>query len=334
MFAFGFSFLIMFNEVTKLILAHERIGIISHFRPDGDAIGSTLGLGLSLAALGKRVTLWNEDGVPARYMFLEGAEQIQPLPERVPDDLQLLICVDTGDRKRLGDRAAQLFADFPCVLNIDHHATNSLYGHHNLVIGGEAATGMVIFNLLRAMNAPLSPAVAAALYAAINTDTGSFQYSSTTPAVMRAVAELMETGIDIADINRRIYQEKPLSELRVQAEVLNNLVVEEGGRISHYSMAAGTKARLGIGLEDTKDLVDIIRVIQGTLVAIIFEDLEDGRIRMSLRSKDPRISVADIAVQFGGGGHSMAAGIRMRGELATVREQVLDTIRHAVRALD
>lgn len=320
----------MYEELIDLISSKQHIGIISHYRPDGDAIGSTLALGHALLAMGKDVWMWNEDGVPARYRFLAGCERFDELPESVPAELELLICVDTGDWKRLGDRAAALFAGFPCVADIDHHGTNACYGHVNVVEGGASACGYVLYKILRAMGAPLTREIAAALYVAINTDTGSFQYNSTTPADMRAVAELMETGIDIADINRRVYQEKPLSELRVTAEVIANMVVEAQGQLSHYSMTTATKERMGLGLEDTKDLVDIIRVVSGVRVAIIFEELGDGRIRMSLRSKDPAFSVAAIATQFGGGGHAMAAGIRMRGELGEVREQVLAAIRAAL----
>lgn len=320
----------MYDELIRLIGTKQHIGIISHFRPDGDAIGSTLALGLALRAMGKEVRMWNEDGVPARYRFLAGSESIATLPESIPAELELLICVDTGDWKRLGDRAAALFRDFPCIANIDHHATNSLYGQVNVVEGGVSACGFVLYKILRAAGAPLTRAIAAALYVAINTDTGSFQYSSTTPADMRAVAELMEQGIDIADINRRVYQEKPLAELRVTAEVIANMVVEADGQLSHYAMTTATKQRMGLSLEDTKDLVDIIRVVAGVRVSVIFEELGDGRIRLSLRSKDPAFSVADIATQFGGGGHAMAAGIRMRGELAEVRERVLSAIRAAL----
>lgn len=322
----------MYQELKKLVDAHTRIGVISHFRPDGDAIGSTLALGLALQSMGKQVSLWNEDCVPARYAFLPGAEFIETLPAEQPSDLELLICVDTGDWRRLGDAAAALFAGFPRIANIDHHGTNSFYGHCNVVEGGTAACGFVLFNILKSWGVPFTREMAAALYVAINTDTGSFQFSSTTPAVMRAVAELMETGVDVADINRRVYQEKPLSELRVTGEVINNMVVAENGELSHYSMSMATKERMGIGLEDTKDLVDIIRVVQGVRVSVIFEELGDGRIRMSLRSKDPRIDVAAIATQFGGGGHAMAAGIRMRGELADCRSKVLNAITAVLRA--
>lgn len=323
----------MYTELKERLDTCRHVGVISHYRPDGDAIGSTLALGLTLKAMGLQVRMWSEDGVPARYAFLTGAEEIEPLPEALPEETEMLICVDTGDWKRLGDRAAALFADFPCIVNIDHHGTNTHYGHLNVVEGGAAACGFVLYKMLRAWGVPLTRPVADALYVAINTDTGSFQYGSTTPEVMHAAAELMAAGVDVADINRRVYQEKPLSELRVTGEVVNNMVVEEQGMISHYSMTMETKQRMGLGLEDTKDLVDIIRVVSGVKVAVIFEELGDGRIRMSLRSKDERVSVAAVAAQFGGGGHAMAAGIRMRGALADCREQVLEAIRAAVRSL-
>lgn len=317
----------IYDRILSLVQQHRYIGIISHFRPDGDAVGSTLALGLALENMGKTVSMWNEDAVPARYAFLEGADKITTLPHAAPPELELLICVDTGDWKRLGDRATELFAGFPRVINIDHHGTNTCYGHENLVVGGSAACGFVIYNMLRHWGCEISPAIANALYTAISTDTGSFQYSSTTPEVMQAAGELLTAGVDVGDINRRIYQEIPLSTLLVNREVLNHMIVECNGGLSHYSMPAGRKAELGIGPEDTKDLVDIIRTIQGVKVSAIFEDLEDGRIRISLRSKAPQINVAEIAARFGGGGHAMAAGIRMKGELENVRTRVLQVIR-------
>lgn len=317
----------MYENLYSRIQKCDTIAVTSHFRPDGDAIGSTLALGLALQALGKKVYMWNEDGVPARYAFLEGAEQIVPVPESIPADLEMLICVDTGDWKRLGDRTQKLFADFPLIVNIDHHGTNSRYGHVQVIEPETAACAFVLFNVLKSWGVRLTKAMADALYVGISTDTGSFQYGSTTPAVMHAAGELLAAGVDVADVNRRVYQEVPYTSLLMQREVLNHMVVEADGQLAHYSMPAGRKAELGVGLEDTKDLVDVVRVLQGVRVAVIFEDLEDGRIRVSLRSKDPAVSVAAVAARFGGGGHAMASGIRMAGELECCRERVLDAIR-------
>lgn len=317
----------MYEQLYSRIQQCSTIAVTSHFRPDGDAIGSTLALGLALQSMGKKVYMWNEDGVPARYAFLEGAELIQPLPETVPADVEMLICVDTGDWKRLGDRTQQLLVDFPLIVNVDHHGTNTRYGHLQVIEPETAACAFVLFNMLKSWGVKMTRPVADALYVGISTDTGSFQYGSTTPEVMHAAGELLAAGVDVAGVNRRVYQEVPYSSLLMQREVLNHMVVEAGGRLAHYSMPAGRKAELQVSLEDTKDLVDVVRVLQGVKVAIIFEDLEDGRIRVSLRSKDASISVAAIASLFGGGGHAMASGIRMRGELADCREKVLNAVR-------
>ena len=181
--------------------------------------------------------------------------------------------------------------------------------------------------MLKAWGVGLDKAMADALYVGISTDTGSFQYGSTTPAVMQAAGALLAAGVDVAEVNRRVYQEIPYTALLMQREVLNNMVVEADGQLAHYSMPGGRKAELGVGLEDTKDLVDVVRVLQGVRAALIFEDLDDGRIRVSLRSKDPAVNVAAIASQFGGGGHAMASGIRMRGTLEECRAQVLAATR-------
>lgn len=315
------------RDFVDVVRRYRSFAVISHLRPDGDAIGSTLALGLALRGLGKEVVMWNADSVPSRFAFLEGAESMQPVPGVFPCGVEVLICVDAGDWKRLGDLPAEVLKSAPFIVNIDHHSTNTCYGRLNIVQGGAAATGCVLLEVLDALGATITPAIANALYAAISTDTGSFQFSCTTPKVMRDVARLMECGVDVGDINRRLYQEQPLAGFIMQKEVLNHMVVECGGMLSHYSMPAGTKANLEVGPDDTKDLVDIIRPLQGVKLAIIFEDLEDGRIRMSLRSKDPRVNVAELASPFGGGGHAMAAGIRMRGSLEECREKVLAAAR-------
>lgn len=321
----------IYTELCQAIHHHQNFVVISHFRPDGDAIGSTLALGLTLRALGKKVQLWNEDPCPSRYSFLEGSDLIQPIPPALPEQVDCFICVDTGDLKRIGDTGMARFNEAPYTINIDHHHTNTRYADLNVVKGGDAATGCMMADIINELGAPLTKAVAEALYAAISTDTGSFQYNSTTAQVMRTAALLLEAGVDVGDINRRIWQEHPLSVYTVQREVLNNMIIEENGALAHYSMPAGKKALLGVSMEDCKDLVDYIRVWEGVKAAVIFEDMEDGKIRVSLRSKDPAIDVSAIAQEHGGGGHCMASGIRMRGSLEECREKVLNSFRRELR---
>ncbi len=320
----------MYEDFAELLRQHQRIGVISHHRPDGDAIGSTIALGLALRAQGKEVRLFNQDGVPERFAFLPGAELVETLPATFPQELTLLICVDTGNARRLGDEGEAFFCAAPATVNIDHHASNDSYAGLNIVEGESAACGCVLLQMFRAFGWGLTPPIATALYAAINTDTGSFQYGSTTPAVMRMGAELLEAGVNVAEVNRLLYQEVAPETIIVQREVLNNMEFHAGGAVSSYSMTAACKASLGVDLEATKDLVDIIRVIRGVKVAAIFEEVDGGRIRISLRSKDARVNVSTLAAQFGGGGHAMAAGIRMRGSLEEVRAAVLAAIVEAL----
>ncbi len=321
----------MYTNLCQVLRRFKHFAVISHFRPDGDAIGSTLALALTLKAMGKTVEIWNHDNCPERFAFLSGAADIAPVPNTLPEGLECFICVDTGDLKRIGEPGTALFSQVPFTVNIDHHGTNTRYAQLNIVQEHEAACGCIIARIIDALGVPLTKPIAEALYAAISTDTGSFQYNTTTPDVMRTTARLLEAGVDVGDINRRIWQEAPLSAYVMQKEVLNNMVIEEEGTLSHYSMPAGKKAELRVSMEDCKDLVDHIRIWKGVKVSAIFEDLENGLIRVSLRSKVPDINVADVAGEFGGGGHKAASGIRMRGTLEECREKVLNALRTELR---
>ncbi|MBQ3525521.1 MAG: bifunctional oligoribonuclease/PAP phosphatase NrnA [Akkermansia sp.] len=323
----------MKTEICNAIREKNNFAIISHYRPDGDAIGSTLALGLALRSLGKTVQMWNHDGCPQRYAFLAGAEEITPPPPALPANVECFICVDTGDDRRLGNPGKALLAAAPLSLNIDHHGTNLQYAHINMVRSQAAACGSIIYELITELGVPLSKEIAEALYAAISTDTGSFKYGSTRPTEMRIAADLIEAGVDVAEINRKIYDEKSEGELITAREVLANMVIEENGALSHYSLTRTRKAELQLSLEDTKDLVDHIRPWAKVKACAIFEEMENGKVRVSLRSKDERVNVADIALEHGGGGHKMAAGIPMQGKLDECREQVLNSIRKVLRNL-
>ncbi len=317
----------MYKQFATTIHPHQTIGVISHHRPDGDAIGSTLALGLALKALGKDVHLYNEDSVPERFAFLPHADMLEPLPATYPPEMSLLICVDAGDEKRLGDRGEAFFRAAPATVNIDHHGTNTRYADLNIVEGDAAACGCVLMQIFRNLGWEITQPMATALYTAISTDTGSFQYEHpTTAQVMRMAAELIELGVDVRGVNQKLYQEIAPEAITMQRDVLNHMGFLAEGAVSYYALTEARKAELQVGLEATKDLVDYIRVIRGVKVAVIFEEVGGGRIRVSLRSKDTRVNVADIAQRFGGGGHAMASGIRARGQLAEVQQAVLDAI--------
>ncbi len=322
----------MYEAFAQLISPHQRIGVISHHRPDGDAIGSTLALGMALRALGKEVRLFNEDSLPERFAFLPQAEQLETIPATFPEGMTLLICVDAGDEKRLGDKGEAFFHAAPATINIDHHATNTRYASLlNIVEGDAAACGCVLMQMMRTLGWEITPPIATALYAAISTDTGSFQYEHpTTAAVMRMAADLIDLGVDVAGVCRKLYHEESPGTIVMKRDVYNNMGFLAGGAVSHYSLTAAHREGLNVSCEDTKDLVDYVRDIRGVKAAAIFEEVGGGRIRVSLRSKDARVNVASIAQQFGGGGHSMAAGIRVKGEMDAVREAVLAALVEAL----
>ncbi len=318
--------LTQYRQFEQLVAQHQHIGIISHRRPDGDAVGSTLALGFALQAQGKEVRLFNLEGMPERFAFLPGAELLETLPASFPPEMSLLICVDSGNPGRLGQRGEEFFAAAPATANIDHHATNTHYAGYNLVQGEAAACGCVLMQLFLALGWDISLPMATALYVAISTDTGSFQFGSTSPAVMRMAADLMERGVDVGEVNRLVYQEVSPEAITMTREVLNNMGFLAEGAVSYYCLSAARKAELGVGLEGTKDLVDIIRPIRGVKVAAIFEEVGGGIIRTSLRSKVDGVNVSDIALPFGGGGHAKAAGIPFRGTLEEASSQVLAAI--------
>ncbi len=215
--------------------------------------------------------------------------------------------------------------------NIDHHRTNELFGDVQCVLPDECATGAVLYYFFKYLGIPVTPVMRDALYVAVSTDTGSFQYQMTTAAVMELAADLIRMGVDVQDINRQLYQEKPWVKMQLMREALNGMKLTPDGRICTFCLTNEAKARIGSRPEDTEGLIDLLRSVQGVWLAAYLEETEDDpRIRISLRSKTPEISVAELASRFGGGGHSMAAGVRIRGPIEEVRLTILKAMREEV----
>lgn len=321
-----------YRSVVELIHSHQRFIVIGHFRPDGDAIGSTIALAACLEQMGKDVVMMNEDAVPDRYAFLDGASEIQRSPQ-APLDADVAISVDNGAWKRLGDASMAALSQIPLIANIDHHASNECFGDVQCIEAQEAATGMIIYKLIGYLGEKISPRMRDSLYAAISTDTGSFQYEKTTPEVMEIGAELIRLGVNVQEMNRQLYQEHSWHSLMLQREVLNGMKLSDDGLISSFALTMERKQELGVKEEDSADLIDLLRCIAGVKVSAIFEELPDMRIRVSLRSKDQRINVSEIAQLFHGGGHSLAAGIRMALPLKDAESKVMSAIAEALKKI-
>lgn len=318
-----------FRKIGEVVEKHDRFLLMSHVRPDGDAIGSQIALGFSLMAMGKTVYLVNEDGVPESLEFLKGSEKVTTPPES-PLDIQVAIALDTANKPRLGDGALHAASKAEIWLNIDHHISNPGYGEVNLIDATKPATGQIVYELIQAMNWPIPEETRDATYVAVSTDTGSFQYGSTTAKTYRLGAELIEQGLDVGKINAETYDSHPYRRLELMRALLNTLEISPDGRIAHWQLLQATCKELQLQPDDSEGLIDLIRGVKGVRVAVFFEELEGGRIRVSMRSKDKGVNVCDVAGKFGGGGHALAAGIRMAGPLEEAKQQVLAALREAL----
>lgn len=322
-----------FQQIGAWLEEAESFALLSHVRPDGDAIGSQIALGFALEAMGKRVRLINEDGLPENLAFMNGAERIEPPPAE-PLEVDVVIALDTATKPRLGDRTLACVAGCPRWINIDHHKSNPGYGDLNHIDDGSPATGQILYHLITGLGLPMPPESRDAIYVAVSTDTGSFQYAGTTADTYTMAADLVRRGLEVGKLNALIYDNHPMRRVELMRALLNTLEVESGGRVAHWELTMDTVRSLGLKPEDSEGLIDIIRAIQGVLVAVFFEELDTGKVRVSMRSKDPRFDACKVCQQFGGGGHSLAAGIRMAGPVSEARRKVLDAVDAELSQID
>jgi bifunctional oligoribonuclease and PAP phosphatase NrnA len=314
-----------FDEIAAVLRGHDKFVILSHVRPDGDAIGSQLALGAALMACGKHVRIINEDGLPENLAFLRGAGVVETPPSE-PLDVEVAIAVDTAAKPRLGERALHAASKAKLWINIDHHVSNPGYGDLNHVDAASPATGQILYELLVFAGLPFPEISRDALYVAISTDTGSFQYPSTSARTYEIGADLIRRGLDVGDINSATYDNHPRRRVELMRALLNTLEIGADGLVAHWELRHKTRLDLELQPEDSEGLIDTIRGIRGVQVAVFFEELPDGRVRISMRSKDRRFDVCEIAMAFGGGGHALAAGIRMDGPLEQAKQRVLEAI--------
>ncbi|CAN5550039.1 bifunctional oligoribonuclease/PAP phosphatase NrnA [soil metagenome] len=312
-----------FAEIAAILRAQQRIVVLSHVRPDGDAFGSQLALALSLRELGKEVTLWNEDGMLEKYSFMPGSELLQRPPAE-PQTFDLGVALDTAIQSRLG--TAFEAARAPRWINIDHHPTNPRYGDFVYIDPTAPATGEILFEFLAAENLPINRDIAENLFVAISTDTGSFQYPNTTARTFEIGAKLLQHGVELGRVSQLLYETYPRRRVELLRELLGTMRFAGGGRVASFSLSMAVAKSLGVLPEDNEGLIDHLRAIEGVIVAVFFEELPEGKVRVSMRSKSEAADVAAICQQFGGGGHNLAAGARVRGSLEEVEQRVMKAI--------
>ena len=315
------------DRILAAIRAAKTICIVGHIRPDGDCIGSQIGLALALRNEGKKVTVWNEDAVPQKLKFLDPEGLFQkPRPGRKFD---CVIATDCASYERLGAVAACV-NERDLLINIDHHESNTRYGDFNWVSAREPSTGELIYRLLKVARWPVTEPIANCLFTAVSTDTGSFQYSSTRPGTLHTAAELVSRGANLAKICDEVYQSYPLSRARLLKHVYGNFKLADADRIAWFWLKQADLARTGAESNDTEGLIDHIRAIEPVVVACVFEEIGPELTRISLRSKCAKVNVSDIAAQFGGGGHAAAAGARISGKPLTTQRRVIAAVKTAI----
>jgi phosphoesterase RecJ-like protein len=310
-----------FEQIAAVLHEKRRFVVVSHLRPDGDALGSQIAMGLSLRAAGKDVTLWNEDGMLEKLRFLPCAELVTRPPEAA-QDFDVLIALDTAAYARLGTPLRSI-GHVDVTLNLDHHISNVGYGDLAHIDATAPATGQILYELFASQKMPLTPEIATNLFAAISTDTGSFQYPQTSARTFEIGAALIRAGVDVGELSRQLYESYPMRRLELLRALLNSLRITAGGSAASFALSLDAAAALGATVEDNEGLIDHLRAVDTVVVAAFFEELPDGLVRISLRSKTPDVDVSKICGRYGGGGHQLAAGARIRGTLAEVEERVL-----------
>ncbi|MDN4594452.1 bifunctional oligoribonuclease/PAP phosphatase NrnA [Polycladomyces subterraneus] len=318
------------EAATRFVQDADRFLVVSHVNPDGDAIGSTLGVGQILKQLGKRYVMVNESAIPQKYQFLPDCGQI-----RSPEDLRTeapfsyVIAVDAADADRMGE-CRKLFARDVHILNIDHHATNDRFGTVNVVIPDAAATAQVLYDWVEQMGLEWTQELATCIYTGLLTDTGGFRYANTTPRVMNQAAHLIDRKVEAHRIAEEVLETTTLAHLQLLRKALETLRLSKDGQIAWMWIRRRDIEATGAREEDWDGIVNYARNVMGVDVGILFREVNEKTIRVSFRSRRI-VDVGALAQTLGGGGHARAAGCTIMGSAGEVERQVLQKVASALR---
>jgi phosphoesterase RecJ-like protein len=315
-----------YAEVAKLIKAHKSFLITTHVNPDGDGLGAESALFTALRKLGKKVQVVNHDPLPYKFDFLAFAPFYQT-SDHIPEH-EVCLALDAGDFTRIREGVKR--SEFATLVNIDHHYSNDHYGNYNLVVPEAAATGEVVYELIKALKVKVNKDIAEGIYTSIVTDTGRFRYPSTTPRIFRLAADLEEAGADISKISESIFGDISKEALELTRLALASIQTTDGGAIGCMTLTQGDFIKSKASDDDTENLINLVRNLDTVQIAAFLKERHDGRIKLSLRSKNG-INVSDVAKIFGGGGHSYAAGAVMEGPLDRALKAVLTACHSALK---
>jgi phosphoesterase RecJ-like protein len=317
----------VFDPIRSIVERSETITCLAHKDADADSLGSALGFALALRASGRKVRVVVPEPLPRLLEHLPGFESVEtggvPLGETV-------FTFDCATLTRFGERRAEV-EEAMTVVNIDHHLSNTAFGSINLVDATASATGQVVHRLLTLLGAPISPAVATNLYAALLTDTGGFRHENTTEAALRLGASLVAAGADPGWVALKSYKSRSLAQVRLEGLSIAGMHSELDGRLLWSEVTGSMLDQTGADMQDAEGIIDALQSIGTMEIAVLLKETAPDRIKLSVRTREP-FDATDVCTPFGGGGHRRAAGAELGASLPDARSRVLEVARRLIES--
>ena len=310
-------------DIKKAIQNSKHAVIASHKNPEIDCIASAVVVSLIFDSLKKNYTLYNPDVLPYNCGYLKNSEKFK---RTLPKEYDLVIVVDCGEIERIGEAHKVIQASSATVINIDHHLTNTNFGHVNYVEPQAAATSEVLYDVMKLFPESLTRDMAIAIYSSLMADTGSFRYSSTSERTFVLAAEMLKVGINSWDVSEKIYENQPLSRIKLIQLALGTLAIDKSKKIGSILVSRAMMKKTKVTSAECDGLINYPRSIQGVEVALQYRELEKDLYKVSFRSKG-KVNVAEIAQSFGGGGHRNASGCELKGSLDSIKKKLLKAIK-------
>lgn len=314
----------MLSQVVELIENKQKFGITTHIKPDGDGVGSSLGLCWLLRSLGKQAEVVVRGDIPPAYRSLPGASDIRDV-EKIDTEYDAVFVIECSDLERPG--IAGLDREF--TVNIDHHATSEHFGTVNWIDSTASAVGEMIYNLVKAIGGRVTKEIAECVYMALVTDTGSFHFSNTTERTLKVASELIKAGAKPAEISEAVYNNYPWSRIELMRQVISTVRRDASGKVAFMRQTLKMREEAGAIDGDNNGFVNIPLAARDILATVYMREVGDNVYRVSLRSKGD-INVARVAEQFGGGGHRNAAGLTIEGDWDEKEQEIVSSVRQAV----
>lgn len=315
------------EKIIRQLRQSDRILIVSHVNPDGDAVASLVAVSLALEKWGKRTTMYNESPIPAVYRFLPAADRIHRRIER-PSDYDALVILDCSSMDRIGSLAAES-GRFPCTINIDHHLSNTGYGDLCHIDTAACSTSEIVHRMIREIGVSPDREIATAIYTGILTDTGSFRFANTNRKAFSVCLEMIDNGVDPYTVAQHVYGTYSIGRIKLLNLALDSIEITEDGKLSFMMLTRDMLEETGTQPEDVDGMINYAKSIKDVKVAVLIQERtgndsehDKNRFYVSLRS-DGSVDVAALASAFGGGGHHRAAGFSAESSLADLKDGIL-----------